>query len=327
MLLLTGAGGFIGGHLLEQLKASGTPVRRLVRSVSGAGGAGGSTCQSPPSNLQTCFADFATGEGLEAALDGIDTIIHLAGVTKALRADDYYSGNVRATEILLRAIGDRPIRFVHISSLAAAGPGSMLTEDAEPHPVSMSGRSKLESERLVRALRPDAVILRPPVVYGPRDTDVFQMLKSVAKGVGLEIAGGERWFSAIFVKDLAQALLVAACRPQASGRTYYLAHREPATWRELAGIAARLMGHKPPRFLKVPFLAAYAFAACVETWSRLKGKPDIVSRDKLREARYNAWTCDPSRAAAELGFEALTDLEAGLAKTLEWYREAGWLSY
>ena len=319
MLLLTGAGGFIGSHLLEHLAASGTPVRRLVRRNSaGAPAQPGVECRT---------ADFATGEGLQAALDGVDAVIHLAGVTKALRDDDYYQGNVRATETLLRAIGDGRIRFVHVSSLAAAGPGSMLNEDADPHPVSVYGRSKLEAERVVRRLRPDAVIMRPAVVYGPRDTDVYQILKSAAKGVGLEIAGGERWLSVIHVRDLAQALLVAASHPNAPGRTYFLAHREPATSRELALTAARLMGRKPPRFLKIPYAAAYGFAACVEVWSRIKGTPDIISRDKLREARYNSWTCDPGRAAAELGFGACTDLETGLAETLEWYREAGWLSY
>jgi dihydroflavonol-4-reductase len=316
MLLLTGAGGFIGGHLLEQLRISGTPVRRLARR--GAAAAPG---------VETRFADFESGEGLEAALEGVEAVIHLAGVTKALRPEDYDRGNVRATEALLGAVGDRPGRFVHVSSMAAVGPGSMLAEDAEPRPVSLYGRSKLAAERAVRAIRPDAVIVRPPVVYGPRDTDVFQVLKTVAKGVGIEIAGGERWFSAIFVKDLARALLLAARHPKAPGRTYFLAHPEPATWRELAAIAARLMGRKPPRSLKIPFPAAYAFAACVEAWARIRGKPEIVSRDKLREARYNSWTCDPGRAAAELGFEAPTSLETGLAETLDWYRNAGWLIY
>ena len=93
--------------------------------------------------------------------------------------------------------------------MAAAGPGSALGEDAEPRPVSHYGCSKLEAERVVRALVPDAVIARPPVVYGPRDTDVYQVLKSVAKGIALEISGPQRWFSAIYVGDLADAL----CEP------------------------------------------------------------------------------------------------------------------
>src|ERR1039457_5519333 len=99
------------------------------------------------------------------------------------------------------------IRGVHISSLTATGPatpGAPLAEDAEAHPLTHYGKSKLDAERVVRDLAPDAVIVRPPVVYGPRDTDVLQLLKSISKGLVLEMAGGERWFSAIYVKDLVE---------------------------------------------------------------------------------------------------------------------------
>jgi nucleoside-diphosphate-sugar epimerase len=266
-------------------------------------------------------------QGLEAALDGVDTVIHLAGVTKALRPADYYTGNLRATENLANAIQGRPIRLVHVSSMAAAGPGSFLEEDAEPHPVSHYGCSKLEGERVVRALLPDAVIARPPVVYGPRDTDVYQALKSVAKGIALEISGPERWFSAIYVGDLVDALCQAARSPRAAGRTYYFAHPKPFAWRELSETAARIMGRRPPRVIRVPYPAAWAVGWCAETLARITRRPGIVSRDKIAEARCASWTCDVRRASAELGFEARVTLEAGLAKTLAWYREAGWLTY
>ncbi len=319
MLLITGGTGFLGGHLLDRLAASGEAARCLVRRK---------TLPRPlPPGVEPAFGDLATGQGLDEALRGVDTVIHLAGVTKALRAVDYYSGNVGATETLARAVSGRPVRFLHVSSLAAAGPGASLAEDAEPRPVSHYGRSKLEAERIVRSLLPGAIIVRPPVVYGPRDTDVFQVLKSVARGVALEIAGGGRWFSAIYVKDLAAGLLAAARRPKAEGRTYFLAHPQPVSWREFGEIAARIMGRKPPRVFPVPYAAAYAAGACAEAWSRLTGKPGIVSRDKIREARCPSWTCDVSRAAAELDFEARTTLEAGLAETLAWYKESGWLKY
>ena len=110
------------------------------------------------------------GTGLSQALLGSHTVIHLAGVTKALRSEDYYTGNVRATEQLAHAVAGRGIRLVHVSSLAAIGPASAgvpLAEDADPHPLTHYGRSKLDAERVVRDLVPDAVIVRPPVVYGP----------------------------------------------------------------------------------------------------------------------------------------------------------------
>jgi nucleoside-diphosphate-sugar epimerase len=321
MILVTGGTGFIGTHLLETLVANGEAVRALVRPTR--------VPRVLPAGVETVYGDLASGTGLSQALLGSHTVIHLAGVTKALRSEDYYTGNVRATEQLAHAVAGRGIRLVHVSSLAAIGPASAgvpLAEDADPHPLTHYGRSKLDAERVVRDLVPDAVIVRPPVVYGPQDTDVFQLLKSISKGLVLEIAGGERWFSAIYVKDLVQGLLAAVGGSRAPGRTYFLAHAKPVSWGQLGASAARIMNRRP-RVLSVPFALANAVGACAEGWARLSGKPGIISREKIAEAQCMAWTCDTSRAAAELGFVAPTSLDSGLAATLSWYKEAGWLTY
>ena len=321
MILVTGGTGFIGTHLLERLAATDAAVRALVRRQKSP--------RTLPAGVETVYGDLATGEGLAAAIEGVDTVIHLAGVTKALHTDDYYSGNVRATEQLAHVAAGRGLRLVHVSSLAAIGPangGRPVREDAEPHPLTHYGKSKLDAERVVRDLMPEAVIVRPPVVYGPRDTDVFQLLKSISRGLVLEIAGGERWFSAIYVKDLVKGLLAAACSPRAAGRTYFLAHAKPVSWTQLGAAAASIMS-RTPRVVRVPFALANAVGAGGEVWSRITGKPGIISREKIAEACCMAWTCDTQRAAEELGFVAPTSLEAGLNESLAWYKEAGWLAY
>jgi nucleoside-diphosphate-sugar epimerase len=321
MILVTGGTGFIGTHLLEKLAASGERVRALVRRTR--------MPRALPAGVETVYGDLASGAGLAEALLGSDAVIHLAGVTKALHTEDYYTGNVRATRQLVQAMAGRGIRLVHVSSLAAIGPatgGVPLAEDAAPHPLTHYGKSKLEAERVVRELAPHAVIVRPPVVYGPRDTDVFQLLKSISKGLVLEMAGGERWLSAIYVKDLVQGLLAAVAAPGAAGRAYFLAHAKPVSWRQLGASAARIMGRRP-RVVTVPFAVAYAVGACAEVCARLRGKPGIISREKIADARCMAWTCDAGRAARELGFVAATSLDEGLAATLAWYKEAGWLTY
>ena len=325
MILVTGGTGFIGTHLLERLACQGERVRALVRRT-------GVTHRFPralPAGVETVYGDLASGAGLADALCGSHAVIHLAGVTKALRPQDYYTGNVRATRQLAQAMAGRGIRLVHVSSLAAIGPatpGLPLAEDADAHPLTHYGKSKLDAERVVRDLAPDAVIVRPPVVYGPRDTDVFQLLKSISKGLLLEIAGGERWFSAIYVKDLVEGLLAAVAAPRAAGRTYFLAHPKPVSWRQLGASAARIMA-RTPRVVTVPFAVAAAAGACAELWARFTGKPGIISREKIAEARCMAWTCDTGRAARELDFVAPTSLDEGLAATLAWYKEAGWLTY
>jgi dihydroflavonol-4-reductase len=319
MILVTGGTGFIGSHLVDALCRGAEPFRCLVRPKRAR--------TVPP--CDTVEGDLATGAGLSEALRGVDTVIHLAGVTKALSADEYYKGNARATEILARAVQERPIRVVHVSSLAAIGPShgaAAVEEDDDPHPLTHYGSSKLEAERVVRALLPQAVIVRPPVVYGPRDTDVFQLLKSISKGVVFEIAGGERWFSAIYVEDLVRGLITAAHAQNASGRTYFLTHPKAATWSELASTASAVMRRRA-RTVRIPAGLAHGVGFCAELWSRVARAPGIISREKVREAQCAAWICDHRRAAEELGFQASTTLADGLAKTLAWYKEAGWLKY
>ena len=324
MILITGGTGFIGNHLLEAVCARGEPLRCLIRRDSFKRHPFGL-----PAKAELVFGDLVSGEGLSDALEGADTVIHLAGVTKALSTMEFYSGNARATENLARAVAGRGVRLVHVSSLAAIGPstdGTPVSDDAEPHPVSHYGTSKLEGERIARALVPDAVIVRPAVVYGPRDPDLLEMFRSISRGFALEISGGERWFQAIYVKDLAEGLLAAACAPQAGGRAYFLAHAKAVSWSELSSVAARIM-LKRKRVLRIPSPLAYAVGGFAEVCSRLTGRPMIISREKVKEAQCRHWTCDTRRAEQELGFKAQTPLELGLAQTLAWYKEAGWLKY
>jgi nucleoside-diphosphate-sugar epimerase len=321
MILVTGATGFVGSHLVEKLRSHGEAVRCLVRP--------GTDARRLPPGVETAAGSLDTGEGMAGALQGVDVVIHAAGVTKAFSEAGYFAGNAHATGTLARAMAGRSIRLVYVSSLAAIGPsldGQPLAEDADPHPVSAYGRSKLAGERIVRAAVPDAVIIRPPVVYGPRDTGVFQILKAVAQGWVVEIAGGERWFSAIYVEDLAEGLCAASRAPGIAGRAYFLAHRKPATWQELGNTAAQIMG-RHPRTVRVPVAVANAVAWVSEMWSQVSRNPAIISREKVAEACWRFWTCEPAKAASDLGFEAPTPLAAGLAKTLTWYKEAGWLKY
>jgi nucleoside-diphosphate-sugar epimerase len=319
MIVVTGGTGFIGSHLLTRLEHSGEPVRALTRQ----------NAARRHGSVEWAQVEFSSREGLKRALDGAHTVIHLAGVTKALHPADYYKGNAQATEALAGAASRRGIRFVHVSSLAAIGPspnGVPVGEDDQPHPITHYGKSKRDAEAAVRRLVPEAVILRPPVVYGPRDTDVFQLLRSIARGLVIEIAGEERWFSAIYVEDLVEGILAAVRTDRARGRAYFLTNPKACTWSDLAEAAGRLMGRRTRR-LRVPVAMARTVGLCAEALARITGKPGILSRDKITEALCPCWTCDWHRAAGELGFTATTSLEAGLAKTLAWYKEAGWLAY
>ncbi len=317
-VLVTGATGFIGWHLVKRLLEHGAGVRCLTRGAA-----------LLPAPAETVRGDYVTGAGLREALAGVHTVFHLAGVTKALRTKDYFTGNVEVTEHLAQAAAEYgdSVRFVHVSSLAAAGPSTGdadVSEQTDPHPVSAYGRSKLAGEQAARRLLPRAVVVRPPVVYGPRDTDVFEMVRGIARGIDLRIGRAERWFSAIYAADLVEGLLAAARCPGAAGKTYFLAHPEPVSWTQFAATAARLLNRRV-RTIVVSRAAAAALGSVAGCWSRLRGKPGIVSADKLREALYPRWTCTADLARSELGFVAATTLEEGLAQSIAWYKEHGWL--
>jgi nucleoside-diphosphate-sugar epimerase len=296
--------------------------------VSPRGGAGR---QLPPQGAAAILGDLVSGTGLDAALDGTQVVFHVAGVTKALRTSDYYLGNVKATETLLRAMTGSSARLVHVSSLAAMGPspdGTPIGEDANPHPLTHYGKSKLEGEKAVRDsdVWCRATVIRPPVVYGPRDVDVYQVFKAAASGARVRIGRPESYFSFIYIADLIDGLVLASQRGQAIAKAYFLANPSPVSWTEFSTIAALTMVKKL-RTVTLPVWAACLAGSLGDLLSRLSGRPGMLSRDKVLDARQRYWVCDSTRAAADLGFHTQTSLREGIAATLEWYRQEQWLSY
>ena len=308
MLLVTGGTGFVGGHLLEHVRG---PARALVRRRS--------ACL--PAGIEPVFADLATGEGLAEAIRGADTVIHLAGVTKALRAGDYFAGNARATENLARLAAGRGIRFVHVSSLAAAGPslnGTPAKEDDTPHPVSEYGRSKLEGECIVRALLPEAVIVRPPVVYGPGDRKLLPLFKLARFGVLPSAGDGTERVSLLHVRDLAVGLVAALEHPAAAGQTFFFADRDAPSLHELlrtVGLAAGADVHVVP----LPPVAVFGAALLTETLGRLVRRTPSFNSDLMADLVGHSWVCSPEHAREVLGFEAKIGWREGLRDSAGWY--------
>ncbi len=320
--VVTGATGFIGSHLAETLARAGWHVRCPVRSLARARWLGALP-------VELVEADLTFPETLDGLFAGAEIVFHLAGLTRALRPGEFFHANVTGTANLLRALvrsGSSCRKLVFVSSLAAAGPsrpGIPRTEEDPPAPVSIYGKSKrLAEEQVMTACPVDWVILRPPIVYGPRDGEGLLYFRVVKLGLR-PVLCVERHFSILYVSDLVRAILLAAeaGRP---GTVYHVAHPTPVSFRTLAEGIGRVMG-RPGWLLPAPGWAFRLAGRLADRAARARGRPMVFSYDKAVEMTAGDWVCDCRRAEAELGFRAEVSFEEGLRKTYEWYRSAGWL--
>lgn len=319
-VLVTGGTGFVGGHVITALLQAGHPVRGLVRSRSKAEALG-------LGKVEWVTGDLTDAAALEAATHGVSAIIHLAGLVAARSELEFLSINRDGTERLVRAAADTQARFVHVSSLAAAGPaqpGQPLSGDEPPRPVSAYGRSKLASEHAVRAGQLPWVILRPPAVYGPRDREMFRIFRAARLGIAPVFGDGSQELSLVYGPDLAEAIVAATMAEGIEGAVCYPAHAEVLTARQVAMTIGNASGRKV-RILGIPQPLARGALQLTGAFARLARRATLLTPDKGNELFQRAWTCDPTGLSQATGWQARHDLAQGALATYHWYLHAGWL--
>jgi nucleoside-diphosphate-sugar epimerase len=283
--------------------------------------------------VELVAGDLADARALRDAVAGTEVIFHLAAATRARSEAEFHSVNAGGTRALLEAVlaGAPGLgRFVHVSSQSAVGPSpgrAPLTEEAPPRPVSAYGRSKLAAERVCReyAGRIPMTVVRPPAVYGPRDRDFLSLFRAVARGLHPLVGFGSKYLSIVHARDLASGIALAGWSPRGEGQTYFLAGPAIHERGELGEAAERALGRRALR-VRIPAAGMYAWAAAAGFASRLARRPALVNLDKARDIAQDNWTCDSSKARAELGFEPRLSLEAGVEDTVAWYRAHGWMN-
>jgi nucleoside-diphosphate-sugar epimerase len=322
--LITGASGFIGSNLVERLLAEGAQVKCLIRPSS-------NLTWLSSRRVELIPVDYHDPASLAAVVQDVDAVFHLAGATRAVRRAEFFRANLEVTCNLLQACqeyGPKNQKILFVSSLAAAGPssGTPLTEDEKPQPVSAYGASKLAAERAVLAFgqkRP-VIIIRPPVVYGPHDRDTLMLFKSVQRRLHVIPGRGTQKVSLVHVDDLVTGILLAVRSEQAHSQVYYICGEGHYDWQTVGDCLGRVLGR---RFgtIYVPWSIMRVVALGGSLVSHLTRNPALLSLDKLRDIRQANWLCSSEKAKAELGFQPVIDLFAGLASTAAWYKEKGWL--
>jgi 2-alkyl-3-oxoalkanoate reductase len=322
-VLVTGATGLLGSHLTDLLLARGERPRVLVRPGDSLNGLANA-------DADIYWSDMADRAALEAAVSGVDRVLHCAARTGPWGPEaEYERTNVLGLKVLVdAALAAGVRRFVHVSSITVHGNdvGGAADETApfrvEPNPYS---RSKVAAERLleglIRELGAPVTIVRPGWIYGPRDTASFgRFARMIQQGRMIVVGSGKNHLPLIYARDAAQGVLLASESDQAAGKSYLLVNDEPVTQRDyLNAIAAELCVSPPARH--IPYRLGVRLGTLVEAGTRLarRRQPPPVTRYGIQllggENRFII-----SRARQELGFSPQVNLAEGVKRSAEWYR-------
>lgn len=318
--LVTGAAGFLGRQLVEQLQARGAQVRALVR--------GEARFEQGP--IEVLRGDATDRAVLLQAVRGCTHVFHLAGVRRAIRREEFLRVNAHSTRLLLEACLEAApdlARFVLAGSLSAAGPStSGKREEDGFDPQEWYGESKAEAERIAFAYadRLPITVARPPRIMGPGDRENLFFFRIVRGGWLVAFSGPARPLSFIDVADCARGFLVLAEHPAAVGQAFFLASPARTDVEGLQREVARAL-QASPRVVRLRPWMLRAAASVADLVTATTGRRLPLNRKLAAQVLAPGWTCDPSKAQRLLGFEAKVPLADSIDRAARWYQQQGWL--
>ena len=319
-VLITGAGGFVGRHLVDDQLARGRAVRAIDVRIDGL--------DTTDANLVVEQLDIRSTDRLRPHLAACDTVFHLAAAhLDVLKDEDYFHDvNVRATGALVRAAAEEGVRrFVHCSTVGVYGPLASLPADEEtvPAPDIAYEKSKLAGERAVREAAAgtavEVAIIRPSWVYGPHCPRTWKLIRTVARKRFFLVGDGSNLRHPVYVIDLLDAFELAATKSLPDAQPIIVAGPDTVTIRQLVDLIAGELGMTWTP-LRVPLALMSAACRVMEQAARLIGREPPFSRRSLKFFTDSS-AYDTARARRVLGFRPRIDTRHGLRATIEYYRQ------
>ncbi|MBD3415343.1 MAG: NAD-dependent epimerase/dehydratase family protein [Candidatus Aminicenantes bacterium] len=322
-IFITGGTGFIGSHLVDfLLKFNNIQIYALTRNLKNPKWLRGRPLNLVEGNLFS----------FPSLPSDLDMAFHLAGVSKALKSEDYYTVNQNGTASLFHKLSHENPRLkkvIYLSSLAAAGPCNTkktMDENKKPSCVTPYGKSKLMGER--EALRYknkfEVIILRVGPVFGPRDRDFLPYFRLINNLIFPTLDSKSGLMSMCYVKDLARAFDLCMKKNLQSGDIFHIADPNPCSWDEFGTMIAQSLGKNPIK-INPPYFLLHVLTVLSEWGAKIRQKPNILNQDKLTEMKQEGWTTNTSKAKHTLGFETKYSLQQAVKETANWYKEQNWL--
>jgi nucleoside-diphosphate-sugar epimerase len=322
--VVTGANGFVGSHLVEHLLQLGYRVKCIARKSS-------NLQWIKDLSVEMAYCGLGSVDDLTAVFADADYVFHIAGVVTAPNEAGYMHGNVDTTRNVLDAAAHCPNikRVLITSSLAAAGPatpGIELNETLAPAPITAYGRSKMAQEALCQNYkgRVAYTIVRPPAVYGPRDSDIFIFFKTVNSGLVPMLGFDHKTMSLVHVLDLVRGMEQAVRSDKAKDEIYFLGSTQSYHWEEIGSLTKRVLGKRAIR-IRVPHAIVHGVAGIAEFIGKIRGKTPTLNREKANEITQQSWYCSSDKAVRDFGYQQKWSLEQGIQETINWYKANGWL--
>ncbi len=324
-LLVTGASGFLGYHLVQAAVSAGYSVFAGVRPSS-------DTAHFAPGTITRLNLDFSDVPALTRMLaeHRITHVIHAAASTKAKDQAAYNRANADYTRniaLAAMATGIPLEKFVFISSLAALGPsrsGEPIRENNQPHPVTWYGNSKRLAEQYLRDIAGLPLIgLRPTAVYGPREKDLLVLIKTLCKGLEVYIGRNSQRLSFVYVSDLAD-VTVKSLESERTGEFYNVSDGKIYDRYAFSNAAKQATGRKTVK-LQLPLSLITRIAGLMDILYSRSAKTPVLNRDKINELTASDWSCSIEKINQDLGFRPAYDLQRGMDETISWYKSQHWI--